>query len=103
MVIAAFYAMFMITEMSSSPIIAFEKVLVLRMYSDNTIRTYLSKVQGFIDAQVNEVNGLTLKQIEDYFFSLIQKKSLALLRGSFIILKSYFVNQMACVASNLSR
>jgi len=78
MVITTFFTMFMITDMSLNPIPAFEKVLVLRRYSDNTVRTYLSKIQAFIDKHGTEVANLGQEQIDHYFFELVQKKKLSI-------------------------
>ena len=77
MVITAFFAMFMITEMSSNPTIAFEKVLVLRRYSPNTIRTYVGKVQAFVDHQGTDISNLSQEKIENYFFQLVSRNKLS--------------------------
>lgn len=78
MVITAFFTMFMITTMSTNPTIAFEKVLVLRRYSPNTIRTYVGKVQAFVDHQGTDIANLSQENIEDYFFQLASRKKLSL-------------------------
>ena len=70
--------MFMITAMSSNPTFAFEKVLVLRRYSPNTIRTYVGKVQAFVDYQGIDIANLSQEKIEDYFFQLASRKKLSI-------------------------
>ncbi|GAB5527408.1 MAG: site-specific integrase [Roseivirga sp.] len=64
--------------MSFNPTIAFEKVLVLRRYSPNTIRTYVGKVQAFVDRQTTDIANLSQEKVEDYFFQLVSRNKLSI-------------------------